>query len=347
MRKIIVIGVILFIIGLAGASIMVYNKTALETATPFKQEKKTDGTNVKQVKVTSDAVDLEIYPSPNNQITATFTGTKQKNMTTDLQLKTTKDSVEIRATLDEWKKRQWIHLNFGIEQQPTKVAVYLPKKQYEALELNTSNGDIQVKDYQGNTVTATTNNGDIKLQNTKSVIHLQSQHGDISLEQIPSFAENNTITTSSGDIHVKSTVTPTQKSTAQLSLKTNFGDISLDGYQGKQLTAVTSNGDINVSNIDSVFTINSSNGDVKLNAITDFYARNQVETSNGDINVSVGHDPKSLNVSLSGSEVQSDFPIGGVSPDGNQKLQGVIGTNAANAPVLNMQTSHGDIHLTR
>ncbi|MCH5585240.1 hypothetical protein MK805_09690 [Shimazuella sp. AN120528] len=53
-------------------------------------------------------------------------------------------------------------------------------------------------------------------------------------------------------------------------------------------------------------------------------------------NVSVGQDPKSLNVDFSGSNVQSDFPIqqGTISTSTNEvdnrQLKGVIGTSDAN-----------------
>ena len=45
MKKIIVTGIILFTIGLVGASVMVFQNMGLETATPFKHQKQTDGSN--------------------------------------------------------------------------------------------------------------------------------------------------------------------------------------------------------------------------------------------------------------------------------------------------------------
>ncbi|WP_028776589.1 DUF4097 family beta strand repeat-containing protein [Shimazuella kribbensis] len=356
MKKIIYVGIILFIIGLVGSGAMIYKKVGLKTEAPFKHEEKADGTLITNVMVTSKSVDIEIYPSANNQITATFTGTKQKNVTTNLQLTTNGNTVQINAKREEVNSRSWINFDLNTIKQPTKVAVYLPKKQYETLTLQTNHGDIKIEDFKGKIAKATTNNGDIRLKNTDATLAVQSSHGDIQLQESITLNGNNSISTTSGDIDVQSNYDPNNTSnnkTTSLNLQTSHGDIHLNGYQGNQLTAKSNSGDVTVQNIDTTFNIRSNNGDIQIQSIKEFRANNQVNTSNGDIAVSVGHDPKSLNVHFAGSEIQSDFPIQTMGTtttsdyDNNQPLKGVIGANSADSPMLNMQTNHGNISFGR
>lgn len=355
MKKIIITGIVLFAIGLIGAAIMVFQNMGLKTATPFKHQKQTDGSTAKNVIIKSNSVDIEVYPSQNNQISAVFSGNKQENVTTDLQLSTQGNTVEIEAKKEETNKRLWIHFNLG-NVEPTKVAVYLPQKQYDSLALQTSHGDIQLKDFKGNTVNANTSNGDVKLQNTNAILTVQTNHGDIDLSEVE-FHGKNSITTSSGDIHVQSVSNSKVSKKVpqdQLILRSSHGDIDLNGYQGNILTANTNSGDIHLQNIDSTFTARTENGDINIQSIQNFYAQNQITTNNGDIKVSVGHDPKSLNVDFNGSDIKSDYPIqtaGTTSTStkeyDNRQLKGFIGTNAANSPSLTMQTHHGDVSFSR
>ncbi|MXQ52896.1 DUF4097 family beta strand repeat-containing protein [Shimazuella alba] len=354
MKKVIITGIIIFIVGLVGASFMVYNRMGLEEETPFKHEKMQNGSAIHNVKVVSNSVDMEIYPSTNNQIKASFKGTKQENVTTDLQLTTNGDTVEIQAIRNETSYRNWIHFDIGAIKQPTKVAVYLPKKQYNSLMLQTNNADIQLSDYSGKTATANTKSGDIKLQNTDASLSVQTGHGDIHLTGAINLKANNTITTSSGDIHMEfsNIQDPTKPlGESQLSLKSTQGDISLSGYQGKKLEANTTNGDVTLQNINTNFSVSSSNGDIHMQSINNFHGQNQVNTSNGDINVAVGHDPKTLNVNFEGSNVQSDFPIQGnatsTNNEDNRELKGTIGTDSPNPPTLMMKTSFGDVSFSR
>lgn len=356
MKKIIVTGIILFIIGLVGASIMVFQNMGLETETPFKYQKQTDGNTVNNIIVNSDSSDIEIYPSQNNQISAIFTGSKQKNVITDLQLSTKGNTVEIDAKREEKSKILWINFNIGINKQSPKVAVYLPKKQYESLALKTSNGDIKLDDYQGKTVNANTANGDVRFQKTNAALTVQTSNGDINLSEM-TFHDRNSVTTSSGDIHIQSISNPEASKKApqdQLILRSSSGDIDITGYQGSALTANTSSGDIHLQNIDAAFSAHSENGDINIQSIPAFYAQNQVTTNNGDIKFSVGHDPKSLNVDFTGGSVHSAFPIQtqgttATSTDEyeTRQLKGLIGANTANSPTLTMHTQNGEINFNR
>jgi DUF4097 and DUF4098 domain-containing protein YvlB len=354
MRKIIYIGIILFIIGLVGSATMIYNNIGLQEETPFQHEKKADGSSINKVIVTSNSVDIELYPSPNNQITAKFTGAKQKNVKTDLQLTTNGDTVEIYANREEQKPRTWINFDLNTIDQPTKVVIYIPKKQYETLVMETSHGDIRLENFKGDLAKATTKNGDITLKNTEATLAIQSGHGDITLQEPITLKGNNSISTSSGDIQVQSKYDPnaSNNKTTSLNLQTSHGDITLNGYQGNQLTTKSESGDVTLQNIDTAFHIRSNNGDVTIQSVNKFQANNDVTTSNGDIHVSVGHEPKSLNINFVGSEVESDFPIQTIgtttsSDYETNSLKGVIGANSSESPVLNMQTHNGDVSFGR
>jgi DUF4097 and DUF4098 domain-containing protein YvlB len=352
MKKIMYIGLSLLIIGIVGVTFMFFIGVGTDAkGAPIHIQKQHDGTKIKNIEVISNLIDIEVYPSTNDQIQASLTGIQEKNVEKDLQMSIKDQTLEIKA-IKKQLKSFYINFDFNAIKHPTKLKVLLPQKQYNLLALQTDNGNIHLKGYQGDTLKINTINGNINLQNTNAVMALKTNNGNIEIDSPTTFHGNNHIQTENGEIeiqtgHIPKPIQPNQKPlTGQLNIQTDNGNITLKGYQGDTLNTITENGTTKLQDIDATLKLESDQGTISLNSLIAFRGNNQIKTEMGDIEIQTGHQPNSLNIDFKADNIESDFPIQSsksINSVVNQVLQGSIGSPSANQPLLKVHSDHGDI----
>lgn len=155
--------------------------------------------------------------------------------------------------------RQWMdHIGFGGKSM--EMTIYLPRKQYESLQITTDTGDIQLPE----------------VLSAKE-IRLRSDTGDIHCTAAARALIN--CTTDTGDITVKNSAPHT------LELKTDTGDVQLQDSNAFELHLETDTGEVDAQDVNcTTFTCKSATGDVTLKnfQIADYL---QVFTNTGDVKI--------------------------------------------------------------
>ncbi len=155
--------------------------------------------------------------------------------------------------------RQWMdYISLGGKSM--EMTIYLPRKQYESLQITTDTGDIQLPE----------------VLSAKE-IRLRSDTGDVLCEGAAKILIN--CATDTGDITVKNSAPHT------LELKTNTGDVRLQESNAFQLHLETDTGEVDGQNVNcTTFTCKSATGDVTLKdfQIADYL---QVFTNTGDVKI--------------------------------------------------------------
>lgn len=155
--------------------------------------------------------------------------------------------------------RQWMdYISLGGKSM--EMTIYLPRKQYESLQITTDTGDIRLPE----------------VLSAKE-IRLRSDTGDVLCEGAAKILIN--CTTDTGDITVKNSAPHT------LELKTDTGDVQLQESNAFELHLETDTGEVDAQNVNcTTFTCKSATGDVTLKEfqIADYL---QVFTNTGDVKI--------------------------------------------------------------
>ncbi|KON88234.1 hypothetical protein AF332_16435 [Sporosarcina globispora] len=137
-------------------------------------------------------------------------------------------------------------------------------------------------------------------------------------------------------------------------LKTDMGDIELNGFEGEKIVGNTALGDIEIKGLHAAFDLNTDKGDVNLQPVLALENENKIRSALGDVKVEVSEDPEGLALDLSTElgDIESDFSITSVmkasSSDAvSQKLKGQYGKNIKNGSSLTIETDMGDIILEK
>lgn len=137
-------------------------------------------------------------------------------------------------------------------------------------------------------------------------------------------------------------------------IKTDIGDIELNGFEGEKIVGNTALGDIKIKGLHAAFDLNTDEGDVNLQPVLALKNENKIRSALGDVKVDVSEDPEGLALDLSTElgDIESDFSITTVmkasSSDAvSQKLKGQYGKNIKTGSSLTIETDMGDITLTK
>lgn len=165
-------------------------------------------------------------------------------------------------------------------------------------------------------------------EKTYEAITMQSQFGDIKVDQ--------------------------KLLAKKVNLKSEKGDVTLNGYQGDLLVADVQFGNVKLNEVDAAFDINTELGDVEVQPLTEFKNKNSIKTQFGSVRIQLAKEPSALNLDFSTEfgDIKTDFPVShttsttGANFDPISKsLKGSIGNATADSPSLTIQTDKGDISL--
>lgn len=250
---------------------------------------------------------------------------------------TSSDSVEVKATETRTSKfniREKENGQLAIQQNTKgflswlsfgskpEVHISLPATQYDKLQINTSSGDIKLKDIAVTSVQIKTTSGDITADDIKAEAYdLNSTSGDMALDQLGSDAKEVSLRSTSGELSVDTLATDT------LLAESTSGDVSFDAItlgRGKS-TVTTTSGDIHITPIfseDTALTIHSSSGDQTLTSKNENHFSFTIRTSSGDI------------------RVPSNYTL---TTEKDNEVSGTTATTSTNT--LTMEASSGDVKI--
>ena len=129
--------------------------------------------------------------------------------------------------------QRW-HEKIGVGGEKTSVTVYLPKKEYGALTLKTSTGDVTVPAaFRFRSVLMTGSTADIDFRAfTEGGVSIRTSTGDISLDGLQ--ADSLDLTASTGHIRVSASVIA-----GSVKVQTRTGEVGFppdrDGHRGREL----------------------------------------------------------------------------------------------------------------
>ena len=194
-------------------------------------------------------------------------------------------------------EREW-HDRIGLFFVTPKLTVYLPQKEYEALTIQASTGDVQIpKNFIFERLTVEISTGDVTLgADVNGQTRVKTSTGDILVENMTTGALDLRATT--GDITVKNvncvrnmdlSATTGRVSVmgiwcvGNIDVSIGTGETELSDFRCKNLTTVGTTGDLCMKNVtaNESFSIERTTGDVTFDACD--AAEITVRTTTGDV----------------------------------------------------------------
>ena len=149
------------------------------------------------------------------------------------------DGTLVISVDDQRKWYNYVSLSF---QAGTKIKVYLPKSEYNKLEINESTGDVRIDCMTFNDITVNVSTGDVIL-NDISCNNLSSEGstGNITLKKVV-VTEKFTLNRSTGDVKFEDC------DASEIKVETSTGSVKGNFLTSKNIIAKSSTGDVDVPN---------------------------------------------------------------------------------------------------
>lgn len=248
-KKTAMAGLILLVVGLVGS---IFTFRSVNQAKDIAVKKEIND-NFKEIAITTDNANVKVLPTSGSRAMAELTG-KGPNHRLSV------DVEESVLKVDVSNKQKKLY-NFDFSELLVTLKVYVPEEDYDSLQIESDNGQVQINELLAKDIHVETDNGIIKLN-------------DIEGETIAAAANN-------GIIDLKSIAA------RDVALETDNGKILLDGVEGK-LFSRASNGGISLltQDLDRPIDFATDNGKITIqtekeptNAILD------VQVDNGKVDI--------------------------------------------------------------
>lgn len=237
--------------------------------------------------------DVHLYPSESDTCKVVYTEDKD----VPLEIAVEEGTLDIRRQPGPtWQ------VQFGIYLGETGVSVYLPKEQYDSLEIHTSSGNITVSDgIEVGSATVQSTSGEIEIlssPNGKQTVSTQSGNihiADGEPESLQVQSTSGDITLENGkvnaSIQMKSSsggMTLTQVIvTGPICLQSTSGDIELNSCDGEELEIQTTSGNVSGTLLsEKVFQIATSSGTVDA-PYSGSGGKCKITTTSGDVEFTI------------------------------------------------------------
>lgn len=232
-KRLSVIALLLLLVGVVGG-LITYSSAMKQTEVKIEKIVEEEFTSVE---IKSDNADVDLIPTDDSQakveLVTNGADDRKSTFTSDVNGKIL--SVTIK---DEWGFR------FGFYPASQHLKVFLPKKQYESLELVNGNGQVQVEHMKINHAQVTVINGEVKLNHLVTEnIRVESGNGEIQLIDVEGEIKGSTV---NGEIDVV-----TKDLNRPLQLESTNGKIKILTEKeptNARFDVSVVNGDINILN---------------------------------------------------------------------------------------------------
>ncbi|MGM9923909.1 MAG: DUF4097 family beta strand repeat-containing protein [Bacillus sp. (in: firmicutes)] len=172
LKKVLLTASIFIIIGIGGA---IFTAKAYFKDSDVRERETITGSNINDIDLKTDYGVFEIMESETDDIM--IETVRSKNMDKPV-IKTSKNTLAVSS----YSKAKF---QFGINFKNihNKIYVYLPKKQFENIQINNDVGSIDVQDIQATRLTASSKTGSIKITNAATnKMSIQSKVGSITIK---------------------------------------------------------------------------------------------------------------------------------------------------------------------
>lgn len=156
--------------------------------------------------------------------------------------------------------RKWYEKIVNISFESTSITVYIPKKEYERIEIDCSTGDVSVKSIDFVEIDVSFSTGKLVVENVHCTrIYSKGSTGNVHLSDVVATEEIN-IDRSTGDVRFDAC------DAGKITVDLSTGDVKGTLLTGKEFQVNTSTGDVNVPpNEDGgICQINTSTGDIDI-----------------------------------------------------------------------------------
>ena len=190
---------------------------------------------------------------------------------------------EVRVEGDTLKvsrraEKKWHFADFGIITESPSITVYLPEKEYKALDIDSDTSDVDIpKDFLFGSISVSDDTGDVScLASAEGKIHIKTDSGDLSMHDLSAggmrlISDTGNVEMTNSDIKGNIDI---REGTGRVTLvKVNCEYLSSDGDTGKLfMTDVIASGE---------FKLNRTTGDISLDRCDaeSIY----IETDSGDV----------------------------------------------------------------
>ncbi|MFC0190087.1 DUF4097 domain-containing protein [Fictibacillus aquaticus] len=248
------------VIGTAGTATFT-DAFSLKT-TDYHSKKMVKSGGVENIEVDVSSTDVTVVPGQSGQIEVTLKGRLSKTIKEKsnykLSVEEKGDTLKVKVT----QKNMYFYVGMG--RVDLNLEVKVPEKMYKSLVIETSSGDIELRDLKADKVEAEASSGDIKMKNVSadSVSRSETSSGDITLKD--SVSKKFELLASSGDMILNGLK-------GDVTAETSSGEIDVKGKSASgNIKADTASGDVNVvfedrpESLSIVFEGSSGDGTVNL-----------------------------------------------------------------------------------
>lgn len=241
---------------------------------------------VYSVEVDSVSADVRLISATSDEVKVTYPDTKMFGYRAE------SDNGKLEIRYEE--KRHWYeYIGISFSDEDVVIVIELPQEVYEAININTTSGDISVSEgLVAKTCAFNTTSGELRAELNANELVVNTTSGDVVLStDVKHFA---TVNTTSGDVTAGGTF-------SDIKLSSTSGDTHLSNISAKNVTVSSTSGEVEFSDmiVSGDVSVNTLSGDVSFAHVN---AENySVETTSGDVRGTIT-EPKIFDVNTTSGE---------------------------------------------
>lgn len=292
MKKMILGAIILLIIGIIGTTASVFaNKDSLFHPKEWSEKKSISGKNIKEIQIDSGSVDVILEPSNSDDVQVDLLGKETIRKKGQYKLKVDNDGDRINIKVKE-KIRLGATFYSSI-----KLYVKIPEKMYQSLDVKSSSGELNVKEFSAENATFKAASGDVNVKNGKVNNKLVIESTSGTIKAANNQAEDLFLKATSGDI-----TNDDVKVANQLSVQVSSGEINVNNNEAKKVKLKSTSGDINVDQLLAKESeINATSGSIVVDDISGTIIGN---VTSGDIEIGPNKQVGNMNLESTSGTVE-------------------------------------------
>lgn len=216
--------------------------------------------NYEKININTDAADVYVKQSEDEDIHVKVYSEKEKSRVID-------NEIELNIEVEQ-KKCVGICINNKI----SKVEVYIPENYEKEIKIDNKYGDIEIASFENLKLEIKEDAGDIKIDSA-NIVNINNNYGDIKIGTI----KEGTIKESAGDITINKV--------NSIDIKNNFGDTKITEInEYLKLDADAGDIKINTLNITKDSFIETNAGDIRIENANDIYVDAETDVGSAKIN---------------------------------------------------------------
>jgi hypothetical protein len=216
--------------------------------------------NYEKININTDAADVYIKQSEDEDIHVKIYSEKEKSRVID-------NEIELNIEVEQ-KKCVGICINNKI----SKVEVYIPENYEKEIKIDNKYGDIEIASFENLKLEIKEDAGDIKIDSA-NIVNINNNYGDIKIGTI----KEGTIKESAGDITINKV--------NSIDIKNNYGDTKIEEInEYLKLDADAGDIKINILNITKDSFIETNAGDVRIEKANDIYVDAETDVGSAKVN---------------------------------------------------------------